>query len=341
MPAITVDEINKTQLFVAKGVAITSHKFQDFGPNKSKYWKIFNVYTSYLNPFLLCKNILLAEYYLCKSILWADIIIWQWDARIFLPHYWFLKLTGKSIYIEWVGSDIRKPKLLSNINIFYKEQFELGNYTYLYESNFRSWFRQLKFKFLNAIPLLCPEMTLYLDSKLFPIYIKTMQRINTAKYIVNSTEIKRNIVVHAPSSIGAKGTLQIRNIINKLNKVVDFEYIEVTNKTRKETLEIISTCSIFLDQFILGSYGMAACEAMAYGKPVFCYLIKEVEELLPEGCPIVNCNLTTLETNLLLYLQNTELRKQKGIESRKYIEEFHDSNQVTNKLLKEFIKNKY
>ena len=188
MPAITLDEINNNKLFSGKGIAISYHKFQDFGPNKTKVWKIFDVYTSYRNPVRLLKNILLSEYYLCKSILWADIIIWQWDARIFLPHYWFLKITGKIIYIEWVGSDIRKPKLLSKINKFYKQEFELGTYSYLNESNFRSWFRQIKFKFLNAIPLLCPEMSLYLDKKLFPQYIKTMQRINSDKYIVNTIE---------------------------------------------------------------------------------------------------------------------------------------------------------
>jgi len=340
MPAITLDEINNNKLFSGKGIAISYHKFQDFGPNKTKVWKIFDVYTSYRNPVRLLKNILLSEYYLCKSILWADIIIWQWDARIFLPHYWFLKITGKIIYIEWVGSDIRKPKLLSKINKFYKQEFELGTYSYLNESNFRSWFRQNKFKFLNAIPLLCPEMSLYLDKKLFPQYIKTMQRINSDKYIVNTIEGARINVVHAPSSIGAKGTLQIRQIVNKLIKQIDFDYIEVTNKTRKETLEIISNCSIFLDQFILGSYGMAACEAMAFGKPVFCYLIREVEALLPESCPIVNCSLESLEINLLTYLQNSTLRKQKGIESRKYIEKFHNSNQVVGLLLNEFLKNK-
>lgn len=338
MPAITIDAINNNKLYFAKGIAISSHKFQDFGDNKSINWKIFNVYSPISNPIILFKNIIQSEYYLCRGILWADIIIWQWDARIFLPHFWFLKFTNKKVFIEWVGSDIRKPSLLAKLNRFYKKEYELGNYTYLKESDFRSWFRQFKFKFLKAIPLLCPEMILYLDQNLHPKCIKTMQRINANKYLTTPFNEKLITIVHAPSAFGAKGTLHIRQIIKNLKKLIDFEYIEVNNLPRNETLKIISNCSIFLDQFILGSYGMAACEAMAYGKPVFCFLIKEVEDLLPISCPIVNCNLDTLESVLLQYLRNPDLRMKKGIESRNYIEKFHDSNVIVEPLMKELNK---
>jgi glycosyltransferase involved in cell wall biosynthesis len=138
----------------------------------------------------------------------------------------------------------------------------------------------------------------------------------------------RPIIVHTPSATGGKGTRFVRNAIDRLKSTLDFEYLEIVNKTHKEALETIAKADIFLDQFLAGAYGMASCEAMAMGKPVFCFLLKPLKELLPEDCPIVNVDIDSLEFTLKEYILNATLRNQTGIKSRQYVESYHDANKV-------------
>jgi len=54
--------------------------------------------------------------------------------------------------------------------------------------------------------------------------------------------------------------------------------------------ELLQKCDIFLDQFVLGAHGVAAIEAIAYGKPVLCYIKPSQINLYPPDLPIVNAN---------------------------------------------------
>lgn len=335
MPAITLDALKKYSNLEVKGISIVNPKYLSFGEDPQNTWKVFDVFTSIKNPFALIKNIVLAEFYLCKRILWADVIIWQWDTRVYLPHFWFLKFSGKPILVEWVGSDIRVPEIVMGFNIYYKQVFENKTYGYLNESASRSLWIQRKFKFLKAIPYACHEMTLYINKQFFPNYFKTFQRVDLRKYKPSYPDRTnpKCILVHTPSSIGGKGTYYVREVIQKLKLNYDFEYVEVSNKTHAQALAAIGAADIFLDQFISGSYGMATCEALAMGKPVFCYLMEPMVKLLPEDCPLVNANLDILEEKLIEYLNNAELRYQTGLKSRAYVEKYHDADKLAGQLL--------
>lgn len=337
MPAITMDALNKISGIETRGISIINPNSQSFGADPDKHWKRFEVYASLKNPVSFIKNVMLAEYYLCKSILWADVIIWQWDTRIYLPHFWFLKCFAKKLLVEWVGSDIRNPELVMRYNPYYKKEIENKTYSYPKESPSRSFWIQQKFKFLKAIPFLCPEMTLFLNRNLFPSYIPTFQRIEVKKYtaVYPDPHKKKINIVHTPSALGAKGTSYVRAIIEKLKRNYEFHYIEIHNKTHAEALQAIADADIFLDQFIGGSYGMATCEALAIGKPVFCYLMAPVIALLPEDCPIVNANPDTLEELLIRYISKPQLRYDTGIKSRLFAERYHDADHLAIDLMEQ------
>ncbi|MFZ1257617.1 MAG: hypothetical protein WAR77_14755 [Saprospiraceae bacterium] len=335
MPAVTMDYLNQRDDILAKGVSIEDHHFTNYGKDKKKYWKTFNVYTNLSKPISFIGNLLQAEYYLIKRILWADIIIWQWDTKVYLPHYFLIWILKKPILIEWVGSDIRIPEIVIANSPFYKSELENGNYTYTKESYKRSLSIQRKFKFLNAIPLVAPEMSLFLDRSLFPEFYLMYQRIRVEDYQVKYPDLncKIPVIVHAPSATGGKGTRFVRIAIENLKLKYDFKYIEIINKTHEEAILAIAGADIFLDQFLVGSYGAACCEAMAMGKPAFCYLIEPVIELLPKECPIVNANPDTLESILKEYLMDSNLRYQTGVRSRTYVENYHEAGRVTTKLV--------
>ena len=65
---------------------------------------------------------------------------------------------------------------------------------------------------------------------------------------------------------------------------------------------------------------------MALGKPVFCYLRKDLFKYNPiwKHCPIINVNPETLEDSIIKFLKKSKISRHKiGMESRKYIEKFH------------------
>ena len=103
--------------------------------------------------------------------------------------------------------------------------------------------------------------------------------------------------------------------------------------------------TIFIDQIVLGSYAMAAMEAMCYGKPVIAYILPVLlENGINNECPIVNATHLTLESELEKLICNPELRFKLGKESRQYVEKYHDADILSKELYRiytnEFYKKK-
>ena len=102
-------------------------------------------------------------------------------------------------------------------------------------------------------------------------------------------------------------------------------------------LKEIQSSDIFVDQLICGSHGMAACEAMSFGKPVLCYLMPELfESGLPSECPIVNTNPSNLEENLIRLITDGKLRQETGLKSRLYVEKYHNADNIAQELVSLF-----
>jgi glycosyltransferase involved in cell wall biosynthesis len=335
IPDNTMFALNKIDTVCARGIANSSHKYVSF----RKGWTILSPITSIKkNPFKRIFQELRNRYLIFKLILWADVIVWNWDIDKYSS--FLIHLFRKKIYIEWLGSDIRIPEIVMNDNPQYKLSWENGEYGYKIESKERSLRIQQKFKRINAKPLLCPEMTLYLDRNLFADYIPTFQPINLEDFraIYPAQETQKPILVHTPSNTGAKGTKYVRESIKILaNKKLNFTYIEITDQTREKALEAISNCDIFIDQFIMGGYGMASCEAMAMGKPVVSYIMPSVTKLLPKDCPIINTDVNMLTANLEKLIKETSLRNETGLKSRTYIEKYHNADIIARELRKIFI----
>ena len=90
---------------------------------------------------------------------------------------------------------------------------------------------------------------------------------------------------------------------------------------------MIRDCDIFLDQFLLGTtYGLAAVEAMALGKPVVCYLMPSSLNEFPQGLPVVNANPDNLAEILEPLIRDPQLRNRIGRQSRVYAESHHDAH---------------
>ncbi|WP_460779525.1 hypothetical protein [Microbacterium shaanxiense] len=78
----------------------------------------------------------------------------------------------------------------------------------------------------------------------------------------------RPIVVHAPSRAGLKGSDRVAEPMRRLDAEGLIEYREIHGVPSAQMRAIYGDADIVLDQFLAGSYGVAACEAMAAGRLV-------------------------------------------------------------------------
>jgi len=78
----------------------------------------------------------------------------------------------------------------------------------------------------------------------------------------------RPVVVHAPSNSRIKGTPLVDAAMAPLDAAGLVEYRRPERLSAAEMPDTYKGADIVLDQFLLGSYGVAACEAMAAGRAV-------------------------------------------------------------------------
>lgn len=331
--SITVSELNKDERIDARGVVFGAKHLYTSADNIKYYdlkGRTFGLYTFFI-IFILIKN-----------FLWADIIHWYWGS--FLPYQLdlkIIKIINKPLFIQWHGSDIRIPEIAMKDNPFYKYVYENKTYEYFnLENKTQSIKRQYSFSKINAIPIVYPELGLNIQKELFNRVVNIRHRIllDTIKPFYPSKDTKTPKIIHVSSKNYAKGTNHICTVLEELKNQINFEYCIVTNKDRDSVLKLVSECDIFLDQFIIGEYGLAAVEAMAYGKPVVSFIRQDVLNLLPNDMPIIVTDLENLKATIIKLINDSLLRNSIGIKSRKYVEKYHDSKKVISILIEEYFK---
>jgi hypothetical protein len=86
------------------------------------------------------------------------------------------------------------------------------------------------------------------------------------------------VVAHIPSSGAMKGSDLIEGAMLELQAEGIIRYRRVTGVAATEMPHLIAQADVVLDQFRLGSYGVAACEAMAAGRVVVGHVLPFVRE---------------------------------------------------------------
>jgi glycosyltransferase involved in cell wall biosynthesis len=270
-----------------------------------------------------------------KWVAWADVIHWYFTPV--LP--WgldlkYIKALGKPGVVEWLGSDIRIPEIEFEDNPYYKAAFYSG-YEYQSESLQRS--RQVQKKFAEAgfasIVPVC--MLRYVQTDICPRVYVVPQRILLSDYNTAYPDpaVTRPLIVHAPTAPIAKGTPAVLKAIEKLKIAYNFEFRLLHGMSRNEALQVVQRADIFLDQFVVGDHGMAALEAMAFGKPVVCYIKPSMIDKYPPDLPIINATQDNLPDVLEPLLRDGELRHEIGKRSRAYVEKYHDAIKLAYRLV--------
>lgn len=239
-----------------------------------------------------------------------------------------LQKRHKPFVIEFWGSDIRLHKLEKKRNPY----FVSDNAT-----NQERKINRLKFwsSYTDEVIYSDHSADIFLKPYFKKIHV-VGQRVDTNLYFPNypSPHNKNPKIVHAPSIKATKGTHYVHQAIEKLKKMgLDFEYVEVFGVTHQKAIQIYSQADIIIDQLLMGSHGVFACEAMALGKPVICHILDELLPTYPPGFPIVNATPETIGKVLEELICSAQKRHEIGKKSRIYAENVHDIRVVAAKLL--------
>ena len=142
------------------------------------------------------------------------------------------------------------------------------------------------------------------------------------------------VLIHAPSNPQIKGSEYVEKAVAALKaEGYKFEYIRLEKIPNDEAQRILrDDADIIIDQLLLGGFGNLTVEAMYYGKPVCCYLAKDVLLDCPD-CPIVNCTIENLKEKLARLIKHPEERVQLGKKGRIFVEKHCDRRKINQRIL--------
>jgi len=278
------------------------------------------------------------QYYAIKEICWADVIHWHFGSNRVLPFgldMVLICLLKKKCVIEFYGSDIRIPEIACRNNKYLADFLSKSPQAYSISKKTsirnQKYFAQFGFKCL--IPAV--ELMAYIDEKYFkkPYEIRVGIIVDDYKTSYSSNTNAKLMIVHTPSNIDVKGTSKVIEVIEQLKKKYNFDFELITGKKHETALSAIRNCDLFLDQFIIGDYGVSSIEAMAFGKAVVCYITENVYRQLPGDCPIINANFDNLYSKLAEILKYPQVLKSYGVQGRKYVEKYHDAFKNSKRML--------
>jgi hypothetical protein len=130
-------------------------------------------------------------------------------------------------------------------------------------------------------------------------------------------------IVHAPNHRQFKGTRFLITAVERLRgDGCPVELVLVEGLPNDQALEIYRTADLVFDQCLIGFHGYFALEAMAFGKPVLCFIRKPQAYLLDAGqCPIVNTPAERVEATLRELAADRGRLDELGRRGRRYVEE--------------------
>ncbi|PKQ25448.1 MAG: hypothetical protein CVT64_09580 [Actinobacteria bacterium HGW-Actinobacteria-4] len=139
---------------------------------------------------------------------------------------------------------------------------------------------------------------------------------------------KRPVVVHAPSNGHVKGSEYADAALEPHHDSGLVEYRRIERVLSEQMPKIYRSADIVLDQFRIGSYGVAACEAMAAGRVVVGNVTGDVRRAILDATgmelPIVQAEPHEIGDVVAELVENPARMRAIGRASLKYVTEVHD-----------------
>jgi hypothetical protein len=153
------------------------------------------------------------------------------------------------------------------------------------------------------------------------------EKWKTEALLFSSNKLK---VAHIPSNPLVKGTAEIQTTLTKLENEGLIEYIQISGVSQEDMPTLFQSCDVVLDQFRLGDYGVAACEAMAAGRLVISHVSNQVRDVIKKDTgldlPIVEANIVSLESVLRDVFHNTAQYRDHADRGPEFVSVVHNGN---------------
>lgn len=155
--------------------------------------------------------------------------------------------------------------------------------------------------------------------------------VDPARWATDAPPLARRVpvVVHAPTNGPVKGTAAIEPVLRRLAARGVVEYRRITGVPAAQMLDVYRDADVVLDQFALGSYGVATCEALAAGRVVLAHVTPDVRAAVAARAgrelPVLEATPATLEDVLLEVLASREPAAARAWEEGPaFVRELHD-----------------
>lgn len=138
---------------------------------------------------------------------------------------------------------------------------------------------------------------------------------------------ERPVVAHAPSRAIVKGSDLIDPVLQRLDDEGIIEYRRIEGVPASEMPEVYRGADVVLDQFRIGNYGVAACEAMAAGRVVVSHVSEQVrtEVLHQTGMelPVIEARADEVEATLRDILAHPEVARARAASGPAFVAAIH------------------
>lgn len=270
-----------------------------------------------------------------NAIAWADVVHYHFGGSHALPKAldisWACALR-KPRFITFWGTDIRIPEVEAEDNPYYAKAYREAGFEYTKGSDSRhssykrqQYYAERGFKCILGSESMVPHLSPYAFRK-YDLVRAGIDMQSLAPRYPSSTR-KRVILVHSPTALVGKGTSAVMAAVGRLKTMpgLEFDFVLNHKRSRDEALRAVGEADIFLDQFVIGAYGMASIEAMAMGKVVVCYISPLHARLYPKDLPVVNATPDDLADVLESLIRDGDLRRELGVRGRSYAAKYHDA----------------
>jgi len=242
-----------------------------------------------------------------------------------------LRAANKKVFFHFRGGEARLASVFKKCSPYNYVSENPDNIFDRYKEDEQRIFIKFICGVCHRVFVLDPELQTYVPETLIVPRV-----VDLKKWAFVGTEPSEVLrVVHAPSRRVMKGTKEVLSAVEKLkSEGIPIELRLVEGVSNDEARELYKWADVVIDQLRVGWYGVLTIEAMALGKAVVCYIRDDLKHYLPYPLPLAVANPDNLYQVLKDLVSNPAVVRSLGLRGRKYVEELHDDEKITDILLR-------
>ncbi len=230
------------------------------------------------------------------------------------------------------GTDVRIPSVHLGTTPWSPYSDTTWDLIPTYEKNARANVEMLT-AFDGPVFVSTPDLIDYLPDAIWcPVIVESARWSSDAPVMERAVPV----VAHAPSSARTKGSSLIDPVLTAMDDEGLISYRRVHDAAPADMPGVYRDADIVLDQFVLGSYGVAACEAMAAGRVVVGHNTDAVRGRVKTATgidlPIVEADPETLREVLTGLLADRAAARATAEAGRRFVAEVHDGRRSADAL---------